>query len=125
MIHSRSFLVSVAAKHPDYFGPRSPSFGRGSQPHRRLSRWSWRWPPTLIGMPFFIAEQQGFFADEGLQVTLQRYPFGKLALEAMLRGEAGGDDRRDPDHVRWLWEDAVQRHRPLHDQHRTKPRGSR
>ena len=43
---------------------------------------------NFIGMPLFVAEQQGFFADEGLQVTFQRRPFGKLALDALLQGEA-------------------------------------
>jgi NitT/TauT family transport system substrate-binding protein len=41
-----------------------------------------------IGVPILIAAEQGFFAAEGLQVTLQRYPTGKLALDALLRGEA-------------------------------------
>ena len=87
MIHSRSFLVSVAASILIILATLTVFWTRKPAPP----------PPeplvvavaaNLIGMPFFIAEQQGFFADEGLQVTLQRYPFGKLALEAMLRGEA-------------------------------------
>ncbi len=43
---------------------------------------------NFIGVPLWVAERQGFFAAEGLMVTLQRLPSGKLALEAMLRGEA-------------------------------------
>jgi NitT/TauT family transport system substrate-binding protein len=43
---------------------------------------------SLIGVPLWVAERQGFFAAEGLTVTLPRRPTGKLALEAMLRGEA-------------------------------------
>ena len=87
MIHSRSFLVSVAASILIILATLTVFWTRKPAPP----------PPeplvvaatvNLIGMPFFIAEQQGFFADEGLRVTLQRHPFGKLALEAMLRGEA-------------------------------------
>ncbi len=43
---------------------------------------------SLIGVPLWVADRQGFFAAEGLSVTLHRLPSGKLALEAMLRGEA-------------------------------------
>jgi len=43
---------------------------------------------NFIGVPLWVADRQGFFAAEGLAVTLQRLPSGKLALEAMLRGEA-------------------------------------
>lgn len=43
---------------------------------------------NLMGVPLLVAERQGFFAAEGLQVRLQIYPFGLPAFEAMLRGEA-------------------------------------
>ena len=43
---------------------------------------------STFGAPLWVAELQGFFAAEGLAVTLRPYPTGKLALEAMLRGEA-------------------------------------
>jgi ABC-type nitrate/sulfonate/bicarbonate transport system substrate-binding protein len=43
---------------------------------------------SVFGVPLWVADRQGFLAAEGLQATLRRYPTGKLALEAMLRGEA-------------------------------------
>ncbi|WP_295447947.1 NrtA/SsuA/CpmA family ABC transporter substrate-binding protein [uncultured Thiodictyon sp.] len=43
---------------------------------------------SFIGVPLWVADQQGFFAAEGLTVTLTRWPTGKLAVETMLRGEA-------------------------------------
>jgi NitT/TauT family transport system substrate-binding protein len=35
-----------------------------------------------------VAQARGFFAAEGLSVTLQPYPFGKSALAALIAGEA-------------------------------------
>jgi len=35
----------------------------------------------------YIAEQEGFFADNGVHVTLQEYEAGKLAADALLAGE--------------------------------------
>lgn len=35
-----------------------------------------------------VAAAEGFFAGEGLEVTLQPYQFGKLALDAVLAGKA-------------------------------------
>ncbi|CAK0763309.1 NitT/TauT family transport system substrate-binding protein [Azospirillaceae bacterium] len=35
----------------------------------------------------FIALEQGFYRDEGLEVTTRSWPAGKMALEAMLRNE--------------------------------------
>lgn len=43
---------------------------------------------STFGGPVWVAQGQGFFAAAGLRVVLQPYPFGKPALEAMLRGEA-------------------------------------
>lgn len=43
---------------------------------------------NMMGVPLLIAERQGYFAAEGLRVTLRPYPFGQPAFEAMLRGEA-------------------------------------
>ncbi len=62
---------------------------------------AWRnWPPpapaepltlavaaSAFSGPLWVADRRGFLADEGVQATLQRYPTGKLAMEAMLRGE--------------------------------------
>lgn len=62
--------------------------------------WWWPAPPlareplvvavakNLMGVPLLIAERQGYFAAEGLAVTLRPYPFGLPAFEAMLKGEA-------------------------------------
>lgn len=60
--------------------------------------WQWGRPPpeplvlavarSTFGGPLWVAQRQGFFAAEGLTATLRPYPTGKLALEAMLRGEA-------------------------------------
>ena len=38
-------------------------------------------------MPTFIALEKGFFRDEGLDITTKSWSAGKLALEAMFRGE--------------------------------------
>ena len=43
---------------------------------------------SVFGVPLWVADRQGFLAAEGLQATLHRYPTGKRAQEAMLRGEA-------------------------------------
>jgi NitT/TauT family transport system substrate-binding protein len=43
---------------------------------------------SKLGLPFWVAEGQGFFTAEGLAVTLERRPTGKRALEAMLAGQA-------------------------------------
>jgi len=42
-------------------------------------------PHTVL---FHIAFVKGFFSSEGLDVTLQPYPFGKVALNAVLEGKA-------------------------------------
>ena len=43
---------------------------------------------SVFGAPLWVADRQGFLAEEGLQATLRRYPTGKLAMEAMVQGEA-------------------------------------
>lgn len=43
---------------------------------------------ALLSTPMLIAAEQGFFSDEGLQVTLQRHPSGKEALDAVIQGQA-------------------------------------
>lgn len=43
---------------------------------------------TTFGAPLWVAQQGGVFAAGGLAVTLRPYATGKLAFEAMLRGEA-------------------------------------
>jgi len=35
-----------------------------------------------------IAEQQGYYKQEGLAMSMQKYPYGLLALQAMLEGKA-------------------------------------
>lgn len=42
---------------------------------------------VIHAMPAIIAEEKGFFRDEGLDVTVRHFPNGKPALEAQLRGE--------------------------------------
>ena len=41
----------------------------------------------LPDIPTLIAEEKGFFRDEGLDVRSQKYAAGKLALDALLRSE--------------------------------------
>ncbi len=41
----------------------------------------------LPDIPALIAEERGFFKDEGLDVRCQKYAAGKLALDALLRKE--------------------------------------
>jgi NitT/TauT family transport system substrate-binding protein len=43
---------------------------------------------ALLSTPLLVADRQGFFTDAGLQVTFQRHPTGKQALDAVIRGEA-------------------------------------
>lgn len=43
---------------------------------------------STLGVPFWVAQREGFFAAVGLTVDLRLYQTGKLALNAMLRGEA-------------------------------------
>ena len=87
MTNQRSFLIAVAATALVVLAA--------------ITVYWWREPPpeppeplvvavanSQFGVPILVAAQKGFFAAEGLQVTLQRHPFGKPALEAMLRGEA-------------------------------------
>ncbi len=46
------------------------------------------WSPfESLGL-FFVAEDQGFFADNGLDVTARKYDSGAAALNGMLAGEA-------------------------------------
>jgi ABC-type nitrate/sulfonate/bicarbonate transport system substrate-binding protein len=40
-----------------------------------------------LSAPLIIAQEKGYFSDEGLNVTVKEYPFGKIALEAMFTGE--------------------------------------
>jgi NitT/TauT family transport system substrate-binding protein len=44
--------------------------------------------PYTGAAPAFVAIDQGYFELEGLQVTVQRYPTGKAALDAVMNGEA-------------------------------------
>jgi ABC-type nitrate/sulfonate/bicarbonate transport system substrate-binding protein len=41
----------------------------------------------LLSAPLIIAQEKGYFADEGLNVSVKIYPFGKIAMEAMFAGE--------------------------------------
>ncbi len=42
---------------------------------------------STLGLPFWVAQREELFEAEGLKVDLRLFPTGKLALEAMLRGE--------------------------------------
>jgi ABC-type nitrate/sulfonate/bicarbonate transport system substrate-binding protein len=42
---------------------------------------------ALLAIPVFVAEEQGFLRDAGLDVTTRHFSAGKLALEALFRGE--------------------------------------
>jgi len=42
----------------------------------------------VMTSPITIAQEKGFFAEEGLQVILKPYQFGKKAFEGMLAGES-------------------------------------
>lgn len=43
--------------------------------------------PNGAGLPFYIAEKEGYFADEGLQVTIANYGSGPASLAAGAAGE--------------------------------------
>ena len=42
----------------------------------------------VLSAPLMIAAEKGYFADEGLDVTIKSYAFGRLCIEAMFAGEA-------------------------------------
>jgi len=45
-------------------------------------------PPAIVSLPVFIAQEKGYFSDEGLDATIKYYPSGKKAIEGMFAGEA-------------------------------------
>lgn len=44
---------------------------------------------SFLSIPVYIAQKQGFFSNEGLDVTLKEYTSGKKATQALLAGEVG------------------------------------
>jgi NitT/TauT family transport system substrate-binding protein len=42
----------------------------------------------VLSAPLIIAQEKGYFTDEGLSVTIQEYQFGKLALDDVFAGKA-------------------------------------
>lgn len=42
----------------------------------------------VLSAPLMVAQEKGFFSEEGLNVTYKPYPFGKKAMEAVFSGEA-------------------------------------
>jgi len=44
---------------------------------------------SFMSIPVYIAQKQGFFSDEGLDVTLKEYDSGKKATHALFAGEVG------------------------------------
>lgn len=45
----------------------------------------------LLSAPVFVAENKGYFLEEGLDLTVRGFDSGKLSLQAMLRGDEGID----------------------------------
>lgn len=45
-------------------------------------------PYTPPASPLFVAYENGYFKDEGLEVTIARQPSGKASLQAVINGEA-------------------------------------
>ena len=41
----------------------------------------------VLSTPIIIAQEKGYFSEEGLDVSFKPYPFGKKAIEAMFTGE--------------------------------------
>jgi len=41
----------------------------------------------ILSAPLIIAAEKGYFADEGLDVTVKYYTFGRVCIEAMFAGE--------------------------------------
>jgi sulfonate transport system substrate-binding protein len=44
---------------------------------------------SFLSVPVYIAQKQGFFSDEGLDVTVKEYSSGKKATQALFAGEVG------------------------------------
>ena len=42
---------------------------------------------SFLSIPVYIAQEQGFFSDEGLDVTVKEYSSGKMATKALFAGE--------------------------------------
>lgn len=51
---------------------------------------------TNMHLPLVVAEQQDFFPDQGLAVTVREFTMGRNALEAMLRGECDFSTAAEP-----------------------------
>ncbi len=60
----------------------------------------------LIGTPVYIAEEQGFFKKNGLEVTIKGYKSGKAAGDALIAGEADISTSADNFFVRSSFEHA-------------------
>jgi ABC-type nitrate/sulfonate/bicarbonate transport system substrate-binding protein len=43
---------------------------------------------VVAALPIIVAQEKGYFSDEGLDVTFKFYPSGKKAMEGMFAGEA-------------------------------------
>ena len=42
---------------------------------------------SFLSIPLYIAQKQGYFADEGLDITMKEYSSGKRATESLFAGE--------------------------------------
>jgi len=58
------------------------------QPARELKKITVAVSQTPVAAPIWIAYIQGYFTEEGLEVTLQPHTIGKVALDSMLAGKA-------------------------------------
>jgi len=45
-------------------------------------------PNSPLSLPLYVADKQGFFADEGLDIAVQETPSGAAALQLLLQGQA-------------------------------------
>jgi sulfonate transport system substrate-binding protein len=45
-------------------------------------------PVTVAAIPVYVAAEKGFWSDEGLKVNVQMFSAGRLALDALLSGNA-------------------------------------
>lgn len=56
-----------------------------TEPHQKITI---AYPASPNSILLYIAQANGYFAEEGLEAILQPYPFGRPALQAMMEGKA-------------------------------------
>ena len=82
----RRRALLVAAAYPLVFG--GVARGQGARPEKPKVTLAVGGRTALYYLPLTIADQLGYFKDEGLQVELQDHAAGSQALQAMLKGSA-------------------------------------